>query len=896
MRLRSLLALLFATASAGVALAQTRALEGVVTDEAGTPIAGARVAEEASGLPSFSDELGRYRLNVSERARRVHISAPGYGEIETFIGTVSRVDAVLPERIALGQTVGLGGHRPGRSAETALLPVEVVYTAGATELEPYGSLGQVLTHATTFVTALPQITGTTADFVDPLGFSGGGPGQVLFLVNGRRRHRSAQLSTGEAFGRGSAGYDLSALPLAAVERVEVLRGPAAAIYGTDAVAGVVNIVLRRDAGLSVGGGLGGYVSDEAPADVDLADGRFGQAAVAYGWGLGRRGGFAHVTVSAARREPTNRMRALTGPLFSGYNAPGGGEAPSDDVTDAELARRGLTRGDFREGAGQAGLDRAHLVANAELPLNATWTLYGSGDVSIRRAGATGRYALPNEARTNIFIYPNGFAPALEGQLDDQSLTAGVRGRWRGWEWDGSNVYGRSAVAYGVTNTANASLGAGSPRSFDAGSVAFWQNTARLDARRYLPDALSGLHLAAGVGARLEDFRLNAGESGSYFRAEGVSDPLGRPVPGGAQGLPGFTPEDASRTTRITSFGYADAELGLAPRVSIGAGVRYERYGAAGGGAMGDLRGRVALTSALSLRGGVSSGLRAPTLQEARYGATVTTVDGLPSGIFPGDHPAASVLGLVPLAPERHVGASGGIVARLPRRNVEFSADGFFVDVEGAAGLTGAFGEDARRLDVSRLLSGVGAGPGRFLVNAFDTRTVGVSAAVRHAGPLPHGARLRLHLAGTYARTGVTSVTTSTPLAGREAIYLSPANRSLFDAAVPRLRGLATAYVDYRGFTLMARGNFFGAVEAPVDDPASAQTYGAGVIADLSLSWRPRERVALTVGGSNVLDSYPDRNLGALNDSGRAIYPRAAQQFGSNGRYLFGRFSYGLARR
>ena len=894
MRLRPFLTLLLTTAAAW-ALAQQRALEGVVTDEAGAPVSGARVAAVASGLPVLSDAAGRYRIDVPAATERLQVTAEGYGEVEAFIGTVGRVDVALPTRIALGGTVGLGGYRPGRTAETALLPVDVVYTADMAALEPYGSLGQVLTYATTVVTSLPQISGTAADFVDPFGLSGGGPAQILLLVNGHRRHRSAQVSTAEVYGRGAVGYDLAALPLAAVERVEVLRGPAAAIYGTDAVAGVINVVLRRDPGLSASGGVGGYASVNVPTDMGAVDGRFARGTIAYGRRLGSRGGFAHVTAEAARREPTNRMLGITGPIYGAYNGSGNVEEPAADVTDAELARRGLTRADFREGAGQSALDRGHVVLNAELPLTGAWTLYGNGDLSLRSAEATGRYALPNEARTNTLLYPDGFAPVIGGRLDDQYAAVGVRGAWRGWEADASNAYGRSAVALDVSNTANASLGAASPRAFGAGGATYWLNTTRLDVRRYFPDRLSGLHLAGGVGTRLEDYRVSAGEPASYALGDAVADPLGRPVPAGAQGQRGFSPEDASATTRLGAYAYADVELELTPRVSVGAGGRYERYDDVGGGAMGDLRVRVAATDAISLRASVSSGQRAPTLQETRYSATALAPGGFRVGTFSSRGPAAAALGIDPLALERHVGASGGVSARLDRYGVELTADGFVVDVEAAAGLTGAFGDDPERLDVARLLNGVGVARARFIANAFDTRTVGVTVGVRHAGDLPYGARLRVHLAGTYARTGVESVRAAAQLAGQEGTYLSPASRSLFDAAVPRLRGLASFSLDYRDFTLLARGNYFGSVEAPVDDGQAGQTYGAQAFGDLSLGWRPRERWALTVGASNVIDSYPDRNLGALNDRGRAIYSRTAQQFGSNGRYLFGRLSYGLAR-
>lgn len=873
--------------------AQQRVVEGIVTDGAGSPIAGARVAGAASGLPAVSDDLGRYRLSLDAKDRRVEVSAPGYVGLEAFLGSVSRVDFVLEDGVGLRETVRLGGLRPGRTAEASPLPVEVVYRADRQTTEPYATLGQVLTFATSTLRALPQTSGTPADFVDPFTLVGSGPGQFVLLVNGHRRHRSAQLPTATVVGRGTPGFDLATIPLAAVERVELLRGPAAAIYGTDAVAGVVNVVLARDAGFSAAADAGTYLTDAVPIIGDPEDGRFGQLALGYGFRFGKRGGFANVTAVAARREPTNRAVAYEGPIYSGFNDPGSGERPDADITANELGRRGFTREDFRDGAGQAAEDRASAVLHAEFPLGDDWTAYAFGDYSLRETSATGAYALPNEARTNTLVFSDGFAPEINGTLDDQSGVLGVRGRWRGWEFDASGGFGRSSVERSVDNTANASLGVDSPRDFDAGGAEYWRGIARAEARRYAPNALAGLHFAIGAGHRLERYALYDGDPGSYGRGAITADALGRPTPRGAQGLLGVGDLDAGERYRSNFHGYADLEVDIVPRVTVAATARYELFDDLGGGAMASFRTRVAITDVLTMRGNVSSGLRAPTLQEGRYSAIFTTDDGLRAGTFPANSTAAAALALDPLGLETHVGFSGGFNAVWSRLKMEFSADAFLVDTEDAVTLTDTFGAEGARPDIDRRLGEVGVDRARFFVNALDTRTYGVTGRFRHVGRLPGDGALRLALSATYALTDVLEVDVSSVLTDQESLYLPRADRKLLEASAPQWRGVATAYVEYKPITLMLRGSYFGQVEAPVEQGPAAQVYDAVPLVEASLACSLNEVISLTVGASNVLDAYPDRNGAILSDGGRAPFSRTAQQFGSNGRYLFARLSYRL---
>ena len=887
MSMRYCLLPLALAATLAAATAQ-RSVTGVVTDAAGVPVAGARVAAVASAGVAFSDAEGRYRVDIPAEALRLQASAEGYRAIEVFIGTVSRVDVVLSPGLGLGEAVGLGGARRGQRLRDAALPVEVIPVAELAAASPHATLPQLLHYHTTSVTALPRIVGGPDDFVDPVGLASAGPGQVLVLVNGARRHRSALVATGGGFGDGAAGYDLAAIPLAAVERVEILRGPAAADYGPDAVAGVINVVLRREDGLTAVAEGGGFVSSTIPEADDLPDGRFAQGSLHYGRALGTRGGFLDVTAAVARREPTNRMRVIEGPVYAGYNIPGDGIDPTADITPERLAARGLNRDDLRERAGQAAEDRVGLAVNAELPLRGTWRLYGFGDASLRRAETTARYARPNEAATNTALYADGTAPLVTGTLDDQFGVIGARGRVGRWEVDLSSATGRSAVDLSVDRTANASLGAASPRDFDAGGYAFRQNVTRVEAQRYLPEALSGILFTLGAGGRAEVYEAFAGTPASYERYDVTADPLGRAIPGGATGLRGVSAEDAGSVTRLSAFGYGSAELDFSPRLRVGASVRYDRYEALGGGVGAAVRARVRLLDDVDLRGAFSAGVRAPALQETSLRRTYADTLGRRSGIFPAGSPAAEALGITPPELERHVGASGGLTARLPGLNVELALDGFFVDVERGAGLTAAFGADPNRRDVGQLLRDVGVGEARFLAPALDTRTLGATVGLRHEAPLPLDARLRLHVAATYARTVVQDVSTSPQLIDREGVYLTRGGETLLEEAVPRLRVNATGHLDLRRFTLMARVMYFGAVRAPVDDPALARTYAGKPIGEGSLTYRINDKLDVVGGVSNVFDIYPDLNLGALRDGGRAPYSRTTQQWGANGRYLFAR--------
>lgn len=889
MRLRSLslLAVLISCSAAA-----QRPIFGTVTGADGAPVEGARVAPVASALAVYTDTAGAYALEVGPEVERLQVSAAGHDALEVFLGTVSRVDVELAAGLGLGAVADVGPGRPARPVRDAAAAVTVIDVRALAPSTPYATLGELLHYATTEVMALPRITGTPDDFVAPVALRGGGPGQVLVLVNGRRRHRSALLTTAEVFGSGRVGVDLEAIPLAAVSHVEVLRGPAAAAYGPDAVAGVLNVVLARERGLRLVAEGGAFASTTVPAPDAPTDGLLTAGSLYLGGRLGSRGGFASLTVDAARRDPTNRMRELEGPIFSGYNHPDDAVEPAADITAAELARRGLDRSDFRERAGLPAQDRGAVVLQAELPLRGSWRLYGNGDASVRRYEATARYARPNAAGTDAAVFPNGIAPLVRGGLDDQAGVLGARGRLGTWELDLSHGFGRSAYALRVDETTNPSAGPATPRSYGAGRGAFRQNISRVEARRYYPRALAGVHVSLGGGLRVEETVATAGEALTYARGSVTTDPLGRAIPGGTTGLTGFSDADAGARRRLSGFGYAELDADVGARFAIGAGVGYDLYEALAGGVSGSLRARLRLLDEVSLRASVSTGLRAPTLQEVSYRKTAADTLGLRSGTFAAGSPAARALGLSKLGLERYTGGSAGVAARLPGAGLELAVDGFLVTVDDAAALTGVFGRDPGRRDVARLLGEVGVGEARFLANAVSTRSYGLTADVRYAGGLPLGARLRLRAAATLARLEVLDVATSPQLIDREGVYLPASRRALLEEAVPATRANLTAEVDFRALTAMTRVMYFGTVAVDDEDPTRRRVYTGEPVVDASLAWRIAPVVTLAVGVANAFNYYPDFNRGPLREGGSAPYSRATQRFGSNGRYAFGRLRLG----
>ncbi len=897
----------------------TRTLTGAVVDTGGEPVIGATVLVKGSTIGTATDFDGNYELTVPQAATTIVFSFVGFATVEIQIGDADRIDAILEAGTLLDEIVFVGSRSAGRTKLTTAVPVDIVDVKAIASASAQSNVNQLLNFVAPSFSSNTQTISDGTDHIDPASLRGLGPDQVLVLVNGKRRHNTSLVNTNGTFGRGNVGTDLNAIPVAAIERIEILRDGASAQYGSDAIAGVINIILKDDLGLTLNAESGAYFSSEIPEADDSPDGQFAQLSANYGIALGERGGFINFTGVADNREPTNRMKEFTGAIFSGYNNPEAGGAANADITEAELARRGLERSDFNMRVGQSAIRNGGFVFNMEAPLATATKVYAFGGLNYRRGNAAGFYRLPNQNRTVTEIYPNGFLPEINSNIADQSVGAGIRSVYNSWEVDFSNVYGRNSFDYLITNTLNASLGAASPTEFNAGGFSFEQNTANVDVRRFFENALSGINVAFGGEYRFENYQIVAGEEASYrdygaatrYITNGgdtlvirdgvgpvstVRDPLGRARPGGAQVFPGFRPDNEVNAYRSSVGIYGDVEADLTDRLLVGLAGRFENYSDFGSTFNGKLTLRLKATDDITLRGAASSGFRAPSLHQLNFNATSTLfVDGVPFevGTFDNNSRAAQLLGIQQLKQEESVNFSGGITARVPAANLSITVDGYLVDINDRVVLTGQFQGSATRPELTRLLAQANANRATFFTNAIDTRTRGIDVVVAHVARPSSATTINSSLAATFARTSLENVNTSGVLAGLETTYFDETSRIFLESAVPRVKVNGTVDAAIKQFNVFLRAVYFGPVDEATNNPDNAQTFDGKVVTDLSFGWRPNARLGLTVGANNLLDVYPDLNILANQGSGQFLYSRRSQQFGANGRYLFARLRFNL---
>ena len=471
----------------------------------------------------------------------------------------------------LSEVTVIGTRNKNRVKTDVPVPVDVFNISEITKGAPQTSVTQILNYVAPSFTSNATSTADATDHVDPAQLRGLGPDQVLILVNGKRRHTSALVNINGSPGRGSVGTDLNAIPSFAIERIEVLRDGAAAQYGSDAIAGVINIVLKKNAKYLSGGiQYGTNLSSGSNNFKGGADGQTVQVDLNYGTSLGKPGSFLNVTGTAVTRQATSRAGIRNNGIFNAYNAvenraaqngvqinslfsninttPNSAQIISSiqqyapqvsyftpaqqtaissattitqlqtalnfDVTNNELAYRGQERADYNMSVGQSELASGQAYYNAKYPLTETTSLYSFGGVSYRDGKSYAFNRLPNGSGTFTQVYENGFLPEIESGILDASAALGVNTELFGFDTDLSSNLGTNSFKYDVNNTINATLGVNSPSSFDAGKVSFLQSTTNLDFSRKF-DFLAGLNVAFGGEFRYENYQIKQGEEASY---------------------------------------------------------------------------------------------------------------------------------------------------------------------------------------------------------------------------------------------------------------------------------------------------------------------------------------------------------------------------------------------
>jgi iron complex outermembrane recepter protein len=912
-----------------------------VVDENDAGLPGVNVVIKGTGNGGTTDVSGKLTLLAPEGSTII-LSYIGYKTQEISIGTRTSITVKMePDTEQLQEVVIIGSRNQNRTVLESPVPVDVIRIEDMAISSPQINVNQLLNFVAPSFSSNTQTISDGTDHIDPASLRGLGPDQVLVLINGKRRHNSSLINVNGTFGRGSVGTDLNAIPVAAIKRIEVLRDGAAAQYGSDAIAGVINIVLKESINeLSVDLTSGAYVSENSE---DGIDGETVQLNLNYGLPIGNDG-VINFTGNFDSRGYTNRMKEWEGSIFHDYNNPTDYPSPTGvDITDAELAKRGLQRSDFNMRVGQSAVDNAGMFINLKLPIGDKAELYSFGGLTYRQGDAAGFYRLPNQSRTVTDIYPNGFLPEIHSNINDKSLALGIKGEVNDWRIDFSNSYGSNKFQYQIENTLNASLGASSPTSFNSGGFSFAQNTTNFDVSRFWDDKLNGFNLAFGAEYRVDNYEIFAGEEGSYTNyglaswqvdtngdstlvvdnkgpINTVFSPDGSARPGGAQVFPGFSPDNELNKFRSNIGLYMDAEADITDNFTLTGAIRYEDYSDFGSTFNWKTSFRFEIIDGFSLRGAASTGFRAPSLHQQYFNSTSTIfVDGIPSevGTFSNDSRPAELLGIPKLKQETSNNYSLGFTGEIGE-NLLLTVDGYLVNIADRIVYTGQFkgingdgdadgdlilnkndtdDPDAGQpndWEIYRLLAAANANAAGFFANAIDTKTQGVDIVLTHNANFGSN-KLRTSLAATLSKTELDGpIHTSPELAGKESIYFDETSRIFLESAVPRTKVNLTFDLGLgEKLSIMLRNVYFGSVNEATNTIANQQEFAAKVVTDLTFNYKVADGFNIVVGANNLLDVYPDEAIDANRSDGRFIYSRRSQQFGTNGRFLFAKLAFKL---
>jgi iron complex outermembrane receptor protein len=880
------------------------------------------------------------------------------------------------------QVVVVGSRVQNRTVADSPVPIDVI-SASALQTSGSGEINKVLNQLVpSFNFPQPSIA-DGSDVTRPATLRGLSPDQTLVLLNGKRRHVSALLNINGTVGRGSAAVDLNNISPLAIERIEVLRDGASSQYGSDAIAGVINVQLKT---ASSGGRAqvtyGKYVTTlDGVANVsglaggqptlDPTDGRYLQGTgsgerkardgeiLTYGVNVGLPigdGGFFNFTGEYRDRDYTNRQGA---DLRFNYLRPNG--------TTFDAREAGFNRLDFRYGDPKT--QDFNFLVNSQVPLGSA-ELYAFGTYAHRdglsaanfrqQLNAANRdYSVISPATTPsyanaAYIYPDGFLPFIQSNIDDMAGTVGVRGDVAGFKGDLSVGYGRNELNYRTENSVNASFGPGSQRSFDAGGLYFSQALANLDLSRQFDIGFAGpLTFAFGGEYRHERYQIRPGDPQSYQTgpffmatrtttaanctalggvypnpapATGACTFPGRPAAAGAQGFGGRPASARTDVNRDSYAGYLEFDADLFTGLTATAAGRYEHFSDFGETVNGKLALRYEIVPAFALRGSVSNGFRAPSLQQQYFTTTSTNfLAGVPVDVstVPVTSPVARALGSQPLKPEKSLNLSGGFTAN-PFHRFNVTVDYFHIKIRdrvvlsenlGAAGV----GTAAQNSAVQAILNANGfatVGAARFFLNGLDTTTQGVDAVATYRASLGTLGTWNLSAAYNYTQNKIDErLNALGPLAQIPGLVLFGRQQGLiFERGQPRTKVVLAADGKILGLGLSARTTRYGRVVSPeTTAPLGADALSLTALGPDDQVLRPKwltdvsvsydlKGVQLTVGADNVFDVYPDRRPYGLRPTAvGGVYPATYQflpysnfsPFGFNGRFLYAKLAVGF---
>lgn len=882
--------------SSSVLAQETGSVAGRVTDtKSKSPLPGVNITVLGTQYGTATQRDGTYRLRLKPGTYDIQISFMGYNPIREKIsvesgGSVTKNFELEENLIGLSEVVVTGTRRADRTALDSPVPIDVL-SAAEIRQSGHSEIAQMIQMAVPSFNFPRPTVSDGSDHVRPATLRGLGPSHALVLVNGKRRHNTALLHVNETIGHGSVSVDLNSIPSGAIERIEVLRDGAAAQYGSDAIAGVINLILKKDLQPRFSGMVG---------QTKEGDGRVAQLETNFGFELGDKGSM-HVTGEYRNRNGTNRARPDPRQQYFQTASDGrlvtSGGTPDPRETTINRLNHWLGDSDSRDYT---------IFYNGNYQLTDDISLYSFGGFNWRSGKAAGFFRRSLDDRTVRAMYPNGFLPYINTTVNDRSLALGLKGSWSDWVWDLSGIYGGNSFRFDITNSVNVSMGLASPREFYAGTLKYNQTSITFDLFRSFDWGLaSPVSAAVGAEVRFENYAIVEGDRASYIDG-GVSildgPNAGRRSAVGAQVFPGFRPKDATDQTRTNVALYADLESNVMSNMLMSVAGRFENYSDFGANVDGKVAARYNVMDNFGIRAAASTGFRAPALAQSYFSATSTVFITVGTELrpfdvrtFPVNTDEAKTLGAKELKPEKSLNLSAGFTAE-PIRNFSLTVDYYQITIKDRI----AFSETFTQTRVRDMLLPFGASAGRFFTNAIDTKTQGVDVIARYAMELGEWGIVKLTAGYNQNKTEVTRVSPTPPqLAGFEETLFSRVERGRIEVSQPKDNINLSVNYSMGAFGMTVKQIRFGETTFIQPIPTGQttgvndQTFSARWLTDIDVSYRLSNALTFSAGANNLLNIYPDENIAATSNSGIFPYNRRISPFGFNGRFVYARMSYSM---
>lgn len=918
-----LLILLVVFFSSEMVLAQKTNIKGTVTDAVTKEaLVGVSVRIKGKTLGAGTDNNGQFTILASPTDQLL-ITYTGYTPLTIDVGGRNVIDIKMEKDISvLNEVVLIGTRSAGRVKLETPVPVDVVNIAKASFNTGRLDLTDILNYAAPSFNYNKQSGSDGADHVELGTLRGLGPDQTLVLINGKRRHQTAFVSVFGTRGRGNSGTDLSSIPVAAIDRVEILRDGASAQYGSDAIAGVINLVLKKTVNeFSINAGYSGFYDPEFNSRNSLAKGQYPHGGsidgngvtvdANYGFAIGKNNGFLNLTADYAANGKTFRQTHDTT-----YSNP-----------------KALPLNTSRRANGDGSANSIDLFFNSEIPLAGTrTTFYSFGGYSrknsddyafTRNFSGSSKNRFPTDASGNlvqvpgiIFNTPDNqsyFNPIIQTHNTDASLALGFKGiLGKDVDWDLSNTIGNNSFHFYGDKTFNASLGS-SKTHFDDGGPQFLQNTTNLNLNKHLSDVLAGLNIGAGAEYRYERYKIASGEPDSYSN-------YNPNFATGSQGFPGYQPGDVVSAHRSVEGVYLDLEADVTKKWLVDFANRLEHYSDFGYNFNTKIATRYKITDNFNIRASAGTGFRAPSLQQINYSSSYTNVQGGTISevkIAPNYSPITIAAGIPNLKQEKSDNVGLGFTYK-PIPEFSITVDGYLIKVKNRIVLSGQFSARDSTLDPAFIasLNQLKVTAAQFFANAVNTTNKGLDVVMEYNKTVSNN-HFRVLLTANFQHMTIDNVNYPPKLSSTDLLkqtFLSDREKKFILASAPPEKLTLNPEYGYKKFTLGTRFTYFGKIvllgygqnfdglnpQVPLDNSKvivpDQYNYSGKVVSDLYFTYRISKVAHFSIGSDNIFNLHP--NLGVvLGAKGNYAYnnepggPFDAVQMGTNGRRLFARIGF-----